>query len=416
MLCNTERAFAFMRECGLEALVAVSPTNVRYFSDYTCWLDPLFKEYMVKPGGSNNPAQDLCAVLPLSGESALILPPLLAINATDLEVRDLRVYGDAGLDESLPPHNLPDPARNLLERLHQGRAYPTSVAALASVLRERGLARAPIGLEMEGLTLQQKAALIDALPDATFKDCTNLLRLIRAVKSVEEIARLQRGAEISEQAGMECFAMARPGGDWNELVEHFRVRVAESGAVLDHFSCAPYGMGIATELHYRLAADDVMYVDWGCIYRGYFSDTGTTFALKQLPPPLQERFGWVRASMDAGINAIRTGIKASAVQAAMWQALSAHGPVSSYPHGHSFGLDVRDYPILAPDNGLRLRDDCIDVSSDLPLEPDMVLNLEAPIFMPGVGSVHLEESFVVTDNGSRPLIPQERSQPVIPHA
>lgn len=415
MLCNTERAFAFMRECDLEALVATSPINVRYFSDYTCWLDPLFKEYMVKPGASSNPAQDLCAVLPLSGEPALILPPLLAINATDLEVRDLRVYGDAGLDESLPPHILPDTARNLLERLHNGRAHATSVAALANLLRERGLGSARIGVEMEGLTLQQKAGLIDALPDATLKDCTNLLRLIRAVKSAEEISRLERAAEISEQAGMECFAMARPGLDWIELVEHFRVRAAESGAVLDHFSCAPYGMGIATEVHYHLAPEDVMYVDWGCIYRGYFSDSGTTFALNKLPPSLQTRFEWVRASMDAGINTLRPGVKASEVQRAMWQGLSAKGPVSSYPHGHSFGLDVRDYPILAPDNGLRIRDDCIDVPSDLTLEQDMVLNLEAPIFMPGVGSVHIEQSFVVTANGSRPLVPQERSQPFIPN-
>ncbi|HZQ09948.1 MAG TPA: aminopeptidase P family N-terminal domain-containing protein, partial [Anaerolineae bacterium] len=101
MLCNTERAFAYMQECKLDALVATSPTNVRYFSDYTCWLDPLFKEYMVKPGGSSNLAQEQFAVLPLAGEPALIVPPLFAVNAADLAVRDIQSYGDTGLDESL---------------------------------------------------------------------------------------------------------------------------------------------------------------------------------------------------------------------------------------------------------------------------------------------------------------------------
>jgi len=50
------------------------------------------------------------------------------------------------------------------------------------------------------------------------------------------------------------------------------------------------------------------------------------------------------------------------------------------------------------------------VPSDLPLEVDMVINLEVPIFMPGIGSVHTEQSFVVTRNGSRPLVPQARSE------
>lgn len=412
MLCNLERAFAYMRQCELDVLVATSPTNVRYFSDYACWIDPLFKEYMVKPGGSNSPAQEQIAVLPLSGEPALILSPLFAVNAAHLWVRDIRVYGDAGLDESLSPHELPNAARNILERLHNGRASRNGVDALAKLLRERGLSGARIGVEMESMTLIEKGALLEALPEATLKDCTNLVRLIRAVKSAEEISRLERGAEISEQAAMESYAMAEPGRDWAELAQYFRTRLGESGAELDHFSYAPYGMGIATEPHYLLTPKDVMYVDWGCIYQGYFSDTGTTLALRELSPALKERFGWIRDAIDAGIERLRPGVKASAVQHAMWQTLRVHSPVVSYPHGHSFGLDVRDYPILAPDTGLRIRDDCIDVPSDLPLEPDMVINLEAPIFMPGVGSVHIEQSFVITGNGSRPLIAQERSQPV----
>ena len=43
----------------------------------------------------------------------------------------------------------------------------------------------------------------------------------------------------------------------------------------------------------------------------------------------------------------------------------------------------------------------------------MVLNLEAPLFMPGVGSLHIEQSYVVTPQGSRPLVDQERRQHVV---
>ena len=95
----------------------------------------------------------------------------------------------------------------------------------------------------------------------------------------------------------------------------------------------------------------------------------------------------------------------------MWSALTAQGITASFPHGHGIGLEVRDYPILVADNGLRIRDHCVDEPSDIPLEPGMVINLEAAIFMPGVASLQIEKSFEVTIDGNCPLIPQEREAP-----
>ena len=50
MLFNRARAIDYMREYGLDVLVATSPVNITYFTDYFCWIDPLFKEYMMVPG------------------------------------------------------------------------------------------------------------------------------------------------------------------------------------------------------------------------------------------------------------------------------------------------------------------------------------------------------------------------------
>ena len=66
------------------------------------------------------------------------------------------------------------------------------------------------------------------------------------------------------------------------------------------------------------------------------------------------------------------------------------------------------------DNRLRIQDGCVDVPSDLPLEPNMVLCLEASLFLPGVGSLHVEKVFLVTADGSEPLVPQDRTRPVRP--
>ena len=96
--------------------------------------------------------------------------------------------------------------------------------------------------------------------------------------------------------------------------------------------------------------------------------------------------------------------------------LNDNGITASNPHGHGLGLEIRDYPILVADNSLRLRDDCIDLPSDLPLEVDMVFNLESAIFTAGVGATHIERTFVVAPEGCRPLTAQDRSAPVRPTA
>jgi Xaa-Pro aminopeptidase len=94
--------------------------------------------------------------------------------------------------------------------------------------------------------------------------------------------------------------------------------------------------------------------------------------------------------------------------------LAGRGITACFPHGHGLGLELRDYPILVPDSGLSIADDCVAVPADLPLEPGMVVNLEVSIFLPGAGSLEVEITTLVTETGARPFVPQDRSTPVRP--
>jgi len=413
MLFNKPRAIEYMRRCGLDALVAASWVNVTYFSDYYSWMDPLFKEYMSAPGASSNLEQGY-AVFPLDGEPALIVSPLSVANAADSWVSEVVTYGATGLDGGLPPGPLADKYQRLYDGLHRPSLGATATEALLSVLKARGLLGARIGLDMEGLTEPARQALAGALPHAQVKNCSNLLRLIKAVKSPAEIERLTRSAAINEQIALESLTLARPGRQMGDLAQHYRQRVAELGADVDHYAYSIRGLGIVTEPAYALAEDDVLFVDFGCLVGHYFSDTGTTLALRELAPPFAERHAALRAALAAGMAALGPGVKGSAVRGAMWQTLNAHGITATNPHGHGLGLEIRDYPMIMADHGLRLRDDCIDLPADLPLEVDMVFNLEAAIFTPGVGATHIERTFVITPDGARSLTPQDRSGPVIP--
>ena len=410
MLFNEPRATQFMKECGLDALVATSPVNITYFSDYYLWVDALFKEYMMNPGGSSNGFQ-LYAVFPASGEPALVLSPFVALNAADIWIKDLQVYGDAGLDYSRSSEPADSPYARFFDLTKNPSPHSTPTEALIGTLKSRGLADARIGLDMEGLPVETLASIREALPQASLKDCTNLIRLIRAVKTEDEIERQERAATISDEAAIESAKLAAPGRRIADLVECYRTRIAALGADFDHFAYGPLGYGIATESDYLLAAGDFMFMDFGCIFRRCISDSGGTLVVGKLPSDLRTIYDGLYASIEAAQQAMRPGVKSSAVREIMKNEVDARGINAPNPHGHGLGLEVRDYPMVMPDNGLRLRDECIDVPSDLPLEAGMVVNLEVNSFMAGVGSLHVERTFVVEAQGRRPIALQQRKDP-----
>ena len=414
MFFNQTRAKAFMRECGLDALIATSHVNITYFSGYFCWLDPTIRGYMLQPGAPARLALPGYAVFPLEGEPALVLNPLFAINGVDLWVRDIHVFGDSGVDATLTSTELPENHLRIHDLLMTPPQSATSLEALLRILKERGLQGGRLGVEMGGLATDRQVQLRDEIPRASLLDCSNLIQLIRMVKNEYEVSLLTRSAEINEQAGMQVLAEAVPGRSLQDMRRRYRILAAEQGADFDHFCIGLGGLGMATEPDYQLVENDVMMVDFGCIYQRCFSDTGTTLAMGELSAPLMRRFDSVRESVTAGAAEVRPGVKASSVREAMWRTLQELGFTASYPHGHGVGLEVRNYPTIVPDNGLRIQDECIDVSSDVPMEENMVFNLESSMFLPGVGSLQMERSFIVTADGCRDLVAQERSQPFLP--
>ena len=413
MLFNRDRALDYMRRCNLDALVATSPVNITYFSGYYSWLGDQFKEYMVKPGGSGDLLPSF-ALFPGQGDPALVIDAILASNAMDVWVRDLRLFGGDSFDHTPPSQALTDRQQEIFELMAATPYAPTAVDALASLLKDKNLATARIGIEWQDLPLTLRTAIEAALPAAQFKDCSNLIRLIRMVKSTEELKLLTQAAAISEEAAALSLAQAQPGRSMLELADHFRITLAARGADLDHFAFSPKGLGIGTEMDYHLTADDALYVDYGCVYKYCGSDSGLTLALSPLSDDLAHKYDALRQCIEAGQQAMRPGAKASSVPEAMWEVLRHHGISASFPHGHGVGLEVRDYPILVADTGLRVQDDCVDEPADLPIEKDMMLNLEAMIFIPGTASLHIEQSFVVGDDGGTLLTPQERQHPFYP--
>ena len=97
----------------------------------------------------------------------------------------------------------------------------------------------------------------------------------------------------------------------------------------------------------------------------------------------------------------------------MRKCLDKSGLKRSNGHGHGIGLEPREYPMIYRGVEKKLTGRVMKASADASLEENMVINLETPYYYLGVGSFHIEKSFVVTTRGFRELIPQKRETPFI---
>ena len=394
------RTLEEMRTAGVDVLVGASAASLADLADYRNWIDPLFREYMMRPGGSSALQQAL-AVLTSEGQVTLLVSVEMAANAKDTSADRIVVWGS---DEAAP-RDLPAGFEAVAEAFGRPR-HATRTDALLALLDGAG---ARVGLEREALSAGTWEAL--AADGRRVGDCTNLLRLGRMVKTEPQIGMLRRAAEAAEYAAAEALAVSCVGSSWRELTDLYRMKLAEHGAELDHFSGSPTGFGLATEADYRLPERGSMYFDHGCRLRSWFSDTGHTIAFGPPDDACRQRQAAVRAALEAGVEHLAPGRPASAAAEAMSASLAAAG-LAGFPHGHGIGLEVRDYPILVPDTGLRVQDDFVSRPADLPLEAGMVLNLESAIWAADVTSVHIERSFVIEAGGWRPLADQPRDEPL----
>ena len=102
-------------------------------------------------------------------------------------------------------------------------------AALALALKERGLAKARLALDQERVTPNVRAQIEAALPDAEIVDAADFFRLIRMVKTPDEIAALAAAAEVNEKAGIAASNAVAEGATEREVASVFAAEVGRMG-------------------------------------------------------------------------------------------------------------------------------------------------------------------------------------------
>lgn len=260
---------------------------------------------------------------------------------------------------------------------------------IKEILEEEELTE--IGFEANNMTV----ALFDALSSKTGVKLTKVnLTNVRAVKDAMELFYIKKAVSIVDSAFKDIKKYVKVGMREIDVAEFVDATMKKYGASSPSFetivvSGKKGSMPHGVPGNKKIEAGDFVTIDFGAFYHGYASDMTRTIVMgKPKHKEMKEIYEIVRVANEAGIAAVRPGIKASEVDKAARDVIERAGYGKYFTHstGHGIGVLIHDELPVYP-------------KSDVVLEEGMVFTVEPGIYVPGLGGVRIEDDVLVTENG-----------------
>ncbi len=309
--------------------------------------------------------------------------------------------------EKEPALLLPELERPRVEaELEAGRSAPVKLYSyrdeegpdkpLAQIARDLRLGGRTLGVEFRSLRLLEASRLERHVPGGRIENVDPLLYELRSSKDPAEIERLRKALELTEELFTELVAFVEPGRTERELAQRFQILALERGFEISFgpiIASGPNGgspHAIPTER--VLQPGDLITVDVGVMWEGYYGDLTRNVALGEIDPELETIHRIVEEANAAGREACKPGVPAQEVDRAARRVIEEAGYGEYFLHrtGHGLGLEVHEPPYMMKGN-------------EQALEPGMVFTVEPGIYLPGRGGARVEDVMLITETGAETL-------------
>ncbi len=271
--------------------------------------------------------------------------------------------------------------------------YP--VDALVSVLKEIGLRKGKLGIDLQYLPQLSYARLTKLLPDIDIIDTTEAIAKERAIKTDKDVAFLEFAAKTTHEAAKEAMASSKLGESERIMANRMINKMIEKGASGTFFIV--FGSGKRSALTHGLPTDrvpqesEIIRFDFGGRYGMWTSDLARTYSTGKPKETQRRAYRDLKEIQEETIEAIRPNIFAEDLFFACQAAYEKRKRPFFMPHvGHGFGVELHEHPMLRP-------------GDKTVIEKGMVLNIEPVLRDDEDGMYHLEDLVVVTDDGYRIL-------------
>ena len=352
------RAQTMMEKAGLACLLLSTEPEVRYFTGYLTrfW---------------ESPARPWFLIVPAVGDPIAVIPSIGVALMSRSWIKDIRSWRSPDLQ---------DDGVSLLRD------------ALCEVAGTDGKIGVPSGLETHVRmpmhswnALQQGLSIVD--------DAEIVVRL-RKIKSQAEIAKIAQAGAIATLAFARVPEIAQAGVPLEKVFRHFQMLLLEEGA-----DWVPYLAGAAGQDGYYdvispatevpLVQGDILMLDTGAVWDGYFCDFDRNFAVGASSAIAQSGHSNLIEAVDAGMAAAKPGAMMCDLFHAMAGVVAGDSDAVANAGrlGHGLGMQLTEWPSIIP-------------TDRTVLEAGMVLTLEPSVeTVDGRIMVH-EENIAITETGA----------------
>jgi Xaa-Pro dipeptidase len=352
MNVRLQKLTAAMRSQNLDAVLLNPGPSLFYLTGLTFHL-------MERP---------VIAIFTAAGESAIITPELEQVKLASCEIPfKVYPYGD-------------NPA--------------TWNAVFVKCLSALNLDGQSVGIEPIRLRMLEMNFLQAAAPHTRWQDASLVIASLRMIKDESEIALMKKAAEIAQNALTAALPAFHAGNTERETNAELMAQLYRAGSDSD-LPFAPIIAGgpnsanpHAVPTDRKFQDGDMVVVDWGAAYMGYFSDITRTIAIGKTSAEMKKIYEIVKEANAAGRRECRPGIPAGQVDRAARAIIekAGYGPYFTHRTGHGLGLEAHEEPYIFGEN------------QNL-LQPGNVHTVEPGIYLVGVNGVRIEDDVVVTPEG-----------------
>ncbi len=357
---RTVRMQKLMHEKELDAVFLTTEPNIRYYTGY-------YTQFW------ESPTRPWFLVIPLEGKPIAVIPGIGASGMRATWIEDIRTWSSP---------NPEDDGITLVSDVLN--SLPSRFGRVGATLGLQSYLRMPTA---DYLSITEKVS-------KEFVDIAEDMHYLRSVKSPAEVEKIRRACAITNHGFDMIPSHAKVGQTEREICTQMRINMLQEGAEFVKYLISGSGpdgydsiiMGPTSRV---IEEGDVLIIDVGAVYDGYFSDFDRNFAFGHCSDETKRAYDCVYAATDAGFAAARPGATTTDVYNAMWKIMEAGGALGNEVGrlGHGLGTQLTEWPSnTATDNTV--------------LEPGMVITLEPGMtYAKGKDMVH-EENIVITEDGA----------------
>ncbi|WP_085523466.1 M24 family metallopeptidase [Tuberibacillus sp. Marseille-P3662] len=356
-----------MQKRGIEVLLITNPANMNYLSGYDAW--------------------------------SFYVHQMLVIILDEDQPLWLGRYQDANgakattwlYDDNIIPY--PD-------YYVQSKTYHP-MGFIASILSQIGQGNRHIGVEMENYYFSAKAyeMLKTNLPNATFKDASQLVNNVRLIKSDQEIEYIKRAAEIGGHAMQKGIQGIHAGVRENDVaatIYHALISGTDTYGG-DYPAIVPLlPAGKKTSAPHLTWSEDpyqageAVIVELAGCYKRYHAPLARTVSIGKPSQAFSDLSLVLTEGLNKALEAVKPGVTCEEIERVWRESIAKHGIKKESRLGYSMGLS---YP---PDWGehtasLRPGDQTV-------LQPNMTFHMIPGLWFDNQG-IEISESFRVTEQG-----------------